>query len=189
MIPSQFGAFVLNEFRDRDMFIDIGCGSGKDSWFFYHHGKHVTGIDGSSNAIDRNNQRSINLDSINFRCLDFNDAIATAECANRLRISKPMVIYSRFFLHSINETAEENFLKFCDIIMDPNDVLCLEYRTLQDQHHPKDTTPHYRRFIDPDLFADRCRPLGLEVRYSRQGQGYAKLGNDDAWVCRQILSR
>ena len=51
-IPSQFAAFALSECRDADYFLDVGCGNGRDSFFFARRGMAVVSVDGSTAAID-----------------------------------------------------------------------------------------------------------------------------------------
>lgn len=190
-VPSQFGAFVLNEFFSFDNFIDIGCGDGRDSWFFHSHGKTVTAVDGSESVIQRNTKtlREQAAQRIRFACVDFNDPDAVAGFTADLEFDRPSVVYARFFLHAIDDRAEKLFFQFCDRVLESEGRLCLEYRTLQDRDLPKTTDLHHRRFIDPDQTKQRLGAINMKLIYSCQGQGYAKHGQDDAVICRQIFAR
>lgn len=191
-VPSQFAAFVLNEFRKSEQFVDIGCGDGRDALFFASFGKPVLGIDGSTEAVAFcsavADERG--LTSASFSTLDVSDAAACKAMADKYAgLWSDAVIYARFFLHAIDETSEDNFLKLAHALMGPDGRICIEFRTLRDQHQMKVTESHYRRFIDPVLFVQKAARLGLVSKYLAEGFGFAKYKQDDAHVARVVLSR
>jgi len=69
LCPSQFAAYVLNEFSPTKKIIDIGCGNGRDSLFFASHGLNVLGIDGSLSAISSCQKiaQHMSLENVNFK--------------------------------------------------------------------------------------------------------------------------
>ena len=191
LVPSQFASFVLNEFFERSHFIDAGCGNARDSYLFDHFGKSVLALDGSEKVIQLNRQAADKLDwKIDFQLCDFSSdlSIDSIVQAYRERYSDP-VIYSRFFLHAINDEAIEKFLDFSELMMGESGVLCLEYRTEADRDLDKVTQAHFRNFIDPLNFETQLRRRNMVTRYFCEGHGYAKFQTDDAFVARHIIER
>lgn len=191
-VPSQFATFVLNEFSHIDRFIDIGCGDGRDSLFFATYGKEVLGLDGSSSAVafcaDTANGRGLNTAS--FNTLNLDDAAASQSFAQKGGASsEDAVVYARFFLHAINEAAQENFLILAASLIGENGRVCLEFRTPRDEFQTKVTAAHYRRYVDPIALILQARVHGLECAYMAEGFGFAKYKTDDAYVARVIFEK
>lgn len=189
-IPSQFAAFVLSEFSGKKTIIDIGCGNGRDSFFFSRHISRVIGVDASKRAIDYCNKKRAHLgfDDSEFRCLDLSKLDS---CIGFLEsISSELqdsVLYARFILHAIDEGVEANFLKLSSIVSEKGGVVAIEFRTHRDAQQQKETSAHYRRYINPLEFMDRARSAGLNLSYYTEGFGLAKYKNDDAHVARFIF--
>ncbi len=191
-IPSQFAAFVLNEFSDKTTFIDCGCGNGRDSFFFAAHQKNTIGVDASPVAIKKNqaDAASLGMENLKFLTLDFSDPVSLHEFTERQGCSIPnAVLYARFFLHAINEIIEANFFDFCTKLMDETSVLCVEFRTEKDASRHKETAAHYRRFIGLEHVMNVAMQYGLKLTYSVEGCGYAKYRGDDAEVARMIFKK
>lgn len=190
--PSQFAAYVLNEFSHKRRFVDIGCGDGRDSLFFARHGMQVLGLDGSSSAIKicQDKVLSSSLTDVSFQQLRINhpEEISAFLDFNR-KIWSGAVIYARFFLHAIDEISEQNFLKLASELIGNNGHLCLEFRTLRDEFQQKETGNHYRRYIEPLKFLSHARRHGLDCTYLVEGFGFAKYKSDDAHVARMILKK
>lgn len=98
-IPSQFSAFVLGEFgrTENVSLIDIGCGNGRDTFFFAKHLSRVIGIDGSSSAIEfceRKNDHK-GLSNLKFLNLDITGDISFNEVSNEINSSDGLVIIDR----------------------------------------------------------------------------------------------
>lgn len=189
--PSQFATFIANEFPFLNWVIDIGCGNGRDSLFFHEAGYNIIGIDGSSSAIQKSlstmNESKYNDVSSTFICEKIDQLQFHSEFINNAqKISK--IIYSRFFLHAINEQEEESFVQIASEISCPGDVLALEFRTTNDQYRPKVTGAHYRRFIEPSKLIEKLNQTNKWKKiYQIEGVGLAKFKSDDAYVCRLIF--
>jgi len=187
--PSQFAAFIANEFKDHPLFIDIGCGNGRDSLFFSYLGHDVVGIDKSSAAIEFCNSQMM---STNKRMSTFiNSDICDLESHDTLFESLKLVkkvIYSRFFIHAIQEDKEDELFEFIrNICLNKEDVIALEFRTEEDAQNPKQAQAHFRRFISPNNLANKMQnSFNLQIEYQVQGYGMAKYGIEDAHVCRII---
>ena len=190
MPPSQFAAFALGECCDHDFVLDIGCGNGRDAFFFGTFGKQVLGIDGSTAAIEkcREHAAATGAGNVTFASADVSSPELAANAASALQASQTPLIYSRFFIHAINEADEMKFLTFVRDHLGQG-TLALEFRTVRDEELNKVTGGHYRRFVDPIAFTGRARDLGLETDYFVEGFGMAKYKQDDAYVARTLLKR
>jgi SAM-dependent methyltransferase len=187
-VPSQFAAFVLNEFFSKKYFFDIGCGGGRDSIFFAAHGRNVVGLDASSAAISLNSERTTGMSNLTFQQLDFESKTDIAKFSNNFGdLLSDAVIYSRFFLHAVGEDVEDNFISFCCKNLKSGCVVCLEYRTPKDLSREKSTASHYRRFVSPDEIKKKFFRFDAKLIYEVEGTGMAKYKNDDAHVCRMIF--
>ena len=121
---SSFARFTLKYLGKKlggKKIIDIGCGNGRDSLYFYKQKLDVMGIDISKNVIKKNLNYS--TPKLKFVNLDI----------GKKSISKKFdFIYSRFFLHAINEKNENKLLKLINKIKKKNTILFLEYRNHKD---------------------------------------------------------
>jgi len=187
--PSQFACFVAQEFKDHSLFVDIGCGNGRDSLFFSYLGHEVIGVDKSQIAIDFCKSQLLSReDSLTrFMASDVVDLNIKNDFWRTVS-SIPKVIYSRFFLHAIPEAEEDAFIEFARALCNsPQDKVALEFRTLEDSENLKQTKVHYRRFISTQALKAKLTPH-FHIDYAVVGLGMAKYGLEDAHVCRLILS-
>ncbi|NIP99794.1 MAG: methyltransferase domain-containing protein [Nitrospinaceae bacterium] len=188
--PSQFAAFCLNEMPHDRTIIDCGCGNGRDSFFFDKYGKTVIGLDASTAAINfcENHATDSNAQRVNFHVANFEDKDNLGKIEKLLKQrDDQFLIYSRFFLHAINEKSEENFLDFCNNICNSGDEIYLEFRTIDDRRKRKIEPKHFRRFIDVDILKKKVVKKGFAIEYFSQGIGFAKYKSEDANVARLIL--
>ena len=190
--PSQFAAFVATEFKHHPLFVDIGCGNGRDSLFFSYLGHDVIGIDKSASAVDFCNSQMISSgDKLSaFVNCDIGELELNHPLFHAAKDRKKL-IYSRFFLHAIQEYKEDELFEFIvQLCQNSEDIVALEFRTQEDEHNPKEAKAHFRRYIAPrDLQIKLENKFMFKVHYQVQGYGLAKFGSEDAHVCRMILSR
>ena len=186
LYPSQFAAFVASELFDSEThIIDVGCGNGRDSIFFAHLGKQVIGIDGSSVVVETNNKLfEKQSQSLHFIEKDLNDA-----AVSDYKLPANSTIYSRFFVHAIDQNAENNFLRMASNSLKSGQRLFLEFRTEKDANLVKVAKEHYRRYVNTEAFIENLEAHGFKVDYTVQGFGYAKYKTEDAHVCRIIAQK
>tara|TARA_B100000886_G_scaffold324928_1_gene270035 strand:- start:1477 stop:2115 length:639 start_codon:yes stop_codon:yes gene_type:complete len=121
---SSFAKFTSKYFgrkQNNKKIIDIGCGNGRDSIYFYKQKLSVVGIDISKRAIKKN--LSYSNPKLKFINLDIE---------KKTMSGKFNFIYSRFFLHAINEKTEDKLLKLINKLKKKNTLLFLEYRNHKD---------------------------------------------------------
>lgn len=186
-LPSQFASFIAGELESRHRIVEFGCGNGRDALFFAQHGHDVIGIDASTRAVAHCRAAAAALEEAAvFVEGSINDADLRSRLPDR---DGPIVVYARFFLHAITSDEEQSFLSCAAAITAPGDLMAVEYRTVRDQGQVKVTDAHFRRFLSPHQFHLDAARHGFQVTYSVEGFGYAKFGEDDAYVARALLTR
>ena len=157
--------------------------------------EHVLAVDGSEIAIEeciaKSEEESLN--NIDFIHSLINDNNLVNEIQNILLTVKtevPIYIYSRFFLHSINDEDEDSMVFLISQLLENNEgSIYLEFRTKEDEHLSKYTGSHYRRYVDPRVLVKKFSKHGFTLDYSVQGVGFARFNVDDAHVARLVLSK
>ena len=141
-IPSQFAAFAACEFLRDSPVIDIGCGNGRDAIFFSSIGYKVTGIDSSSSAVELCSLAAKEFEiGASFKVFDISeDEDAINDLVDSLMLDAPskINIYSRFFIHAIDEEAENKFFYLINRLKSfVNVKVFLEFRTVRDMSLPR----------------------------------------------------
>ncbi len=193
-IPSQFAAFVASDLKTPHLILDFGCGNGRDSFFFVQNGHSSIGFDASKTAIKSNegDAREKNLEHLEFRQFTVGeDDLETIFQSKVLEpfSGLPIVLYSRFFLHAIQEEHEHHFLSNIKQVASRFSKIYFEYRESRDEGLNKIYGDHYRRFINADNVAKNlCQEHAIKLDYQIIGQGFAKFGQEDPWIARQVFS-
>jgi hypothetical protein len=162
--PSDFAKFVMSLKLDAQSAVDLGCGNGRDTRLLDSRYRTV-GIDPAGRD-----------DIFNLPIL----LRAGAKESTRV-ISAADLVYSRFFLHSVDEATE-------DAVLDATKrYFCAEARIIGDE--PKIYADHERRFVDGQKLLSKAISKGFRVLHYREGRGMAKYRDEDPLVCRIILER
>ncbi|MGA0242324.1 MAG: methyltransferase domain-containing protein [Candidatus Marinamargulisbacteria bacterium] len=184
--PSQFASFVLNEFFHYKNIVDIGCGNGRDAFFFNQYQKKVLGVDGSNKAIELNSK--VAKDNINFKLFSFSKSKKISELAEYINQYYPnAIIYSRFFLHALTNDELDIFFDFLELLAFENNPICIEYRTIKDSTIKKHINNHFRNYLNPIDIEKKINLKKLKSIYFHEGTGLAKYKNEDAYVARHII--
>ncbi len=186
--PSQFAAFVANEYATDFQILDLGCGNGRDSWFFASLGHYVIGIDESKEAVEAaKNVSQGYVQDIGFHQMDIVEAVSKI---GELGFSAalPIVAYARFVYHSLTESKSEAFLQsLSNAAKSHNLHIALEFRNSDDALLHKVHGDHFRRFESAGQFRDKCKSNKLRIIYESSGVGFAKYKFEDASVTRALL--
>ena len=188
-IPSSFAKFVVKRINLSDKILDVGCGNGRDTFFFLKHGFKTTGIDKSQIVIKKNNAKLKNF----FYKIDICSKKLNLSFLKKKKISK---IYARFFIHAINKQQQLFFFANIRKILSKNTQIFLEFRTSKDPmkkygkkiSENERISDHYRRFINSDEFQSEVLDLGFKVMFRKESFNFAKFGKQKPHICRMILS-
>jgi len=185
---SQFAKFVAGRLDPSSTVLEIGSGTGRDAIFFAEHGHVVFGADRAAEGVQRASatagERSLKAA---FHVVDASDESELSRFVESVPQSGPLVVYMRFFLHSIPVAVQELIF---DVIsrLPPGFLLALEFRTDKDAHQPKTYADHYRRFIEPGEVAASLKRRGFTIDFEEQGTGLSPFGDEDPHLAR-ILAR
>lgn len=186
--PSKFAIFCLKYLKNYqgDLF-DIGCGNGRDAFFFNKKNINTIGLDFSNQIIKKNKRKNkkalLKFIRVNF-CKYFNK-----------KINNKFSIYSRFTMHTINHKEEKMFFK--SIIKQPNlKYLFIETRTTDDElfgvgkkvGKNEFFLDHYRRFIIPNELKT-CIKKNFKIIYFKKSKNFAKFKIYNPNVLRIIAKR
>jgi SAM-dependent methyltransferase len=189
--PSTFSKFCYNNFikkSKKKRILDIGCGNGRDSFFFLKKGLKVIGIDKSSVAIKINKNKFPNEKNLLFYKKNINKF-------NFKNLGKFDFIYLRFLLHAINSETQKNLFKHILNVKKKGSLIMLEFRTDKDSLMNKGKkisknetfTDHYRRFLNVKDVLKNFKILPFKLIYILEKKGLSKYKNDNAVLCRLIL--
>ena len=190
--PSSFSKFCYNKFikstKKKDI-LDLGCGNGRDTIFFFKKGLTVVGVDKSATAIKINKNRFSSNKNLFFYKKDINKS-------DFKKIGNFDFIYLRFFLHAINLKTQKNLFKHLyNLKKKGGTLIMLEFRTDKDPLINKGKklsknetfTNHYRRFINVKDILKYFNILSFKIIYILEKKGLSKYKNDNPVLCRLIL--
>ncbi|RNB90103.1 class I SAM-dependent methyltransferase [Brevibacillus nitrificans] len=196
---STFCTYIKKQINNSSIILDVGCGSGRDTFAFASDGYEAVGIDRSEEAIKFNNEKKYHgihaKLKIDFQVVDLNDSFSLNRileelCQKSLREKKNMVVYLRFLLHSINETTEKVLLKSISKHLPKGSYLAAEFRTIEDQGLDKLYDDHYRRFI---VAEDLVRDLEDQHQFATiaftKGTGLSKYKGEDPFLARILMQK
>jgi len=191
--PSRFAEFVQTRFPNPGVLVEFGCGDGIDAIHFATQGWTALCCDRSPQAIVRaqNTMPDAAAKSARFETVDVGDMAAVQEFITRnlqpTAAKDPLVVYLRFFLHAITESAQDGLLDALTRTIDLNFYLCAEFRTLEDRHLAKVHADHYRRYINHHSLAEKLGARwGFDVQYLAAGQGFSPHAGEDPHLCRVV---
>ena len=192
--PSQFCVCVLTEIPDDVVILELGSGNGRDSLYFASQGYRTVAVDLSSQAIASCKNASIerNIEHVSFIQADLSkitDVQKVVTIARSKSVNANIVFYSRFVMHSLDDTQELEFLKNLSNNMQVDELVYFEFRSKEDAQLDKYFGGHYRRYIDTEHFIQRLKSLNLKINYKLVGQGMAKYKEEDPFVARIIAQK
>ncbi|MFC7496711.1 MULTISPECIES: class I SAM-dependent methyltransferase [unclassified Nocardioides] len=192
---SSFAQFVQDRPETAGTIVDIGCGDGRDSFYFGSVGRTVVGLDRSDVGVAHARDRATGAgfgDRVTFEVVDLGDAAGLGAVLDKVAgdgQSGPVVHYTRFVLHAITEDVQETLLDVLGAKARSGDLLAAEFRTDKDAHLQKAHPKHYRRYQNAEAFLVDLRQRGWEVLYEVESDGLAPWGEEDPVLCRVIARR
>lgn len=198
---STFSQFIYGEIKediDKYFLVDLGCGTGKDTFYFANKKIQVLGIDGSIEVININKSRIESefsgLSSIRFKCVDLsnenelNTVMSKINEMARLN-NKKVLFYTRFFLHAIPEEVESLILDSITRTIERPYVFVAEFRTKEDEALEKVYADHYRRYVDTDVLIGKMLNYGYSLKAFTKGRGYSVYKNENPYLARLIMEK
>lgn len=195
--PSSFAEMVMNWTPSPDLIVDLGCGNGRDAFYFAQATRaNVLALDGSEVAIDavrREAEKAKFSNRISAHKFDFETQslvdLHDFTVGDSTSI-ETVVLYARFLIHALTEAGETGFWELVTyfLAMPAGSVyLAMEYRTPQDAELPKQTPNHFRRYVEPSQTAEKAERLGLSMLVNEEGSNLSVFGADNAFLCRQLF--
>ena len=187
--PSLFARFVYENYlslQAAPSLLELGCGNGRDAFYFAQNGVSVVAIDQIEEEIAYlSAQKKANT---SFVCGDFtqlDDLKAQFNC-----------IYSRFTLHSISLKEQKRLFKALPHLLCPNGILAIEARGYKNSLYKKGEPVslqedafiydgHYRRFVNFELLCDELKD-SFELVFAKEQLGFAPFNNQDDYFFRII---
>jgi len=187
--PSNFAKICIESIDKKDTLLELGCGNGRDSFFFSQNNINVIALDKSKTAITKN--MTLGVPNISFRLQDFTRISASQVGENIGNI------YSRFTLHSIDKEAYIRTLNYCGHKLTSGHKLFIEARTINDPlcgvgescGDNGFVSTHYRRFLDMKETISDLTHLGFELEYAVEDYLDSWYKDDHAVVLRIIARK
>ena len=194
---STFCIEIRQKFQQDTIIVDIGCGSGRDSFSFAANGFEVFGIDGSYEAIAANTERAKELnynEEIIFSEVDLSDGIALREIFStvfaRSEVSKKkIVLYLRFLLHAIDDQTQQVLLDTIAEYLPVGTSFVAEFRSAEDVERSKVYDDHYRRFVETDHLLAELTNRGFSIKEFYKGTGLSIYKDEDPFLARVLAEK
>ncbi len=189
--PSTFAALMLERgfVSYNKPLVDIGCGNGRDSFFFAGHGIRVVAVDSAATTIKKMQTHSPQQ--------------LTCVCNDFTRLPTPLrddvyfgTVFSRFSLHSVPHVDASRFLRWAYANLVEGGRLLIEARSVNDPLCGRGeavrgeadafVTTHYRRFIRKDELEQELLHLGFDIEDSTESDNLSVVDNDNPVLIRVV---
>lgn len=163
--PSSFAKMIINHIDKKTTLLELGCGNGRDSFYFAKNNIKTIALDLSQKAIKNNS--SFKHDNVEFKVADFTNL-------NDNEFENLGTIYSRFTLHSVSREAYLRTIDWCYRNLPEDGKFYIEARTINDPLYGRGTevgidefvTTHYRRFLDIKEVISDLKKTGFHLMYA-----------------------
>lgn len=188
--PSLFARTIVKMLIKNRNMLELGCGNGRDSFFFAKNGINVTAIDASNKVIDKL-QKIDNFGNVCFICDDF-------VCSPAIFAGQFDYCYSRFSLHAINAEQEDEVIKNVYRVLKPQGQFFIEVRSVNDEIYGLGNKiaentyiyqGHFRRFVVKEELEKKLSIVGFSITYSEEKTGFAPFGETDPPIIRVIATK
>jgi SAM-dependent methyltransferase len=187
---TTFAEWVTREYPTSRPLVDLGCGTGRDAFWFARQGRHVYAFDYNMSVIRRGNHRSKRHGaSAEFHLVNLYDTRAALAWGALLsREEEPVDLYARFLWHALDEPGQENLLRLASMALRRGGHLFLEFRTNRDRRRPHVFGQSSRSYRSPRSVKAAVEAAGGRVLHLEAGTGLAPFQQEDPHVCRIVAT-
>lgn len=182
---SNFASFLVDNYSIcNKTILDLGCGDGLDSIFFYEHGLNVISIDQSVSQDF--------LDNYKDRIKIIKDDFTKFEWSEKFDY-----VFARFVFHAIDDIEEDELLPRLSYLLNAGGRLFIEARSIHNDVYL--TNPcmdlmlfrdnHWRRFIRPEGLVRRLTQNNFSIEMLSEDKGFSPTEIDDQLFLRVIAMR
>ena len=143
-------------------FMELGCGNGRDLYFFFNKDKNGLGVDNAFDGMFVLQQ-------------DINTFIRQNHSYEH--------VYTRFLWHAIERELQLKILKWT------KKWLYIEARTTEDMKLPKTFKHHKRNYVKKEQLLKDLTDNGFEIIKQEEGQGLSPMGDEDPYLIRIIAKK
>lgn len=188
--PSSFAIEIVKYLDSDKKLLELGCGNGRDSFFFAKNGIHVIALDLSNQVIDIDRESSEDS-NIQFLIKDFTRL-------NNNEFGSLDYIYSRFTLHSIDKKDYLRTIEWAsNNLNQEKGLFFIEARTINDPLYgvgdPVEDdgfiTTHYRRFFRVKDMITELKDLDFNLIHVSENYTDSWYKDDKAVVIRVICEK
>lgn len=191
--PSSFAIEMTSKYlREKHTVIELGCGNGRDGIQIVKSNCNYIGFD--------INARAIEAAQLTFQKSNIPENLYKLEVSSVVDfpfenyMKNDLIIYSRFFLHSISEEEENLLLNKFENNLKKGTIFMLETRTIFDelfgvgefQNLNTYKSDHLRRFIDPISFYKKIEKQFKILEYG-VSKNWAKFEDANPFVLRAVF--
>lgn len=186
--PSAFARWANERETSSAPVVDIGCGTGRDAFWFARSGHRVLGLDYVPAVLDAAQARAEakGLDA-RFEYFDLYDLRQVLATGGRLAHDDDRyLVYGRFLLHALEDAGRHNLWRLASTALRSGGRLYLEFRTGEDANEPHVFGEHFRRYMSGDDVVAEVESYGGSIEHREEGRGLAVYKEEDPHVCRLV---
>ncbi|MBC8197187.1 MAG: class I SAM-dependent methyltransferase [Candidatus Marinimicrobia bacterium] len=186
--PSSYAKSIINQLPEKCKFMELGCGNGRDSFYFASEGHSVFACDQSNIIINSLNEK--NGDNPRFITADINQLNTKIENIFD-------VIYARFVLHALSKEEAQNALNWTFNHLESGGLFFSESRSIKDPIFGDGQqvesriykTDHQRRFLEKNEILNDLQNIGFVIDDVVEEQGLAVYKDSDPVVIRIVARK
>lgn len=154
--PSAFAEALCKNLKKNAKILDLGCGVGRDAYFFDRSNHIVTATDFSEAVIEQN-RSYFSGSRIDFKVLDMHEQLPFSSEFFDL-------VYAYLSIHYFDDETTRNIIKDIHRVLKPRGIFAFSCKTVEDQKYGKGTEieknifvakdGHIRHFFTPEYAKD-----------------------------------
>ena len=184
--PSSFAHFLMTQANVSEFaVIDWGAGNGRDSFLFAQHCPLVMAVEASPKALDIIALNAKNSEIENVYALSTLEIPFFPPLLRREKL--PIIHYSRFLFHSLEDINLDSYLHFISTFSKPGDLIAAEYRSVPSANIVYEFPGHKRFFRDKLMIANKVqKAIDCVLTFEFEGTGLAKYKTENPLITRQM---